>query len=58
MTQFSHRGRIALEIGVGFLGTTAALLMRRASAHRDDVDVRSCMANLYRLDRPDHPFRH
>ena len=40
---------VAFEIGVGLVGT-ATLMMRRVAAHRSDVDVKSCMANLYRLD--------
>jgi len=41
---------VAFEIGVGLVGTTATLMMRRVAAHRSDVDVKSCMANLHRLD--------
>jgi hypothetical protein len=44
-----RRAVVALEIGVGFVSATAALMMRRSAAHRDDVDVESCMANLYRV---------
>ncbi|MEO8692890.1 MAG: hypothetical protein ABI658_05195 [Acidimicrobiales bacterium] len=52
MSQHAPRSMriVALEIGVGLVGTTATLLLRRVAAHRNDVDVESCMANLYRLD--------
>ena len=50
MSHVQHRRAVvALEIGVGFVGATAALMMRRSAAHRNDVDVESCMANLYRV---------
>ena len=41
---------VALEIGVGLVGTTATIVMRRMAAHRNDIDVESCMENLYRID--------
>lgn len=44
------KGIVALEIGVGLVGTTATIVMRRLAAHRSDIDVESCMANLHRID--------
>jgi hypothetical protein len=49
-TALSTRRIVALEIGVGLVGTTATILMRRLAAHRNDIDVESCMANLYRIN--------
>ena len=45
-----RKGIVALEIGVAVVGTTAAIMKRRSAAHRNDIDVESCIANLHRVD--------
>ncbi len=48
--QHRRGAMVALEITMGIAGTTAALMLRRAPSNDDDVDVESCLANLYRLE--------